>query len=232
MLQAAQNSGKAIDVQNCGTGNGTNVRQWSWLNNPCQQFIMTDLGDGTWRITPSNATNEALDLTYCSSTNGANIQIWSWLNNTCQRWQLISTGNGYYQIKSAASGQCVNIYGNSSSDGANVIQWPCSSAYNMQFSFTQTKSAVETIIPRASAEETSVNVYPNPSDGSFILDLSGISSDSEVTIKIMDLTGKVVYCRSQKMSNEIDINSGLVPGSYVLSVEHTKGVLMKKLVIR
>jgi hypothetical protein len=26
------------DVANCGTGDGANVRQWTWLNNNCQQW--------------------------------------------------------------------------------------------------------------------------------------------------------------------------------------------------
>ncbi|MEU7908743.1 RICIN domain-containing protein [Actinoplanes sp. NPDC049118] len=35
-------NGKVLDVTNCGTANGTAVRQWAALGNTCQE----------WRITP------------------------------------------------------------------------------------------------------------------------------------------------------------------------------------
>jgi len=31
-------SGKVLDVADCGTADGAVVRQWSWLNNNCQQW--------------------------------------------------------------------------------------------------------------------------------------------------------------------------------------------------
>ncbi|MFI7640696.1 RICIN domain-containing protein [Nonomuraea sp. NPDC049400] len=31
-------TGKVADVANCGTADGVDVRQWSWLNNACQQW--------------------------------------------------------------------------------------------------------------------------------------------------------------------------------------------------
>jgi hypothetical protein len=37
------NSGKVADVADCGTADGTTVRQWTWLNNACQQ----------WRLQPA-----------------------------------------------------------------------------------------------------------------------------------------------------------------------------------
>jgi len=37
------NSGKVLDVANCATADGAAVRQWTWLNNNCQQ----------WRLQPA-----------------------------------------------------------------------------------------------------------------------------------------------------------------------------------
>ena len=31
-------TGKVADVANCGTADGDDVRQWTWLNNNCQQW--------------------------------------------------------------------------------------------------------------------------------------------------------------------------------------------------
>jgi hypothetical protein len=34
----SRNSGKVLDVSNCGTADTTNIQQWDWLNNACQQW--------------------------------------------------------------------------------------------------------------------------------------------------------------------------------------------------
>ncbi|MEV0647095.1 RICIN domain-containing protein [Phytomonospora sp. NPDC050363] len=34
----ARHSGKAVDLAGCGLGDGTNIAQWSWLDNTCQRF--------------------------------------------------------------------------------------------------------------------------------------------------------------------------------------------------
>ncbi len=33
-----QATGKVADAANCGTADGTDVRLWSWLSNPCQEW--------------------------------------------------------------------------------------------------------------------------------------------------------------------------------------------------
>jgi hypothetical protein len=33
-----RNSAKVLDVANCGTGDGANVQQWTWLSDNCQQW--------------------------------------------------------------------------------------------------------------------------------------------------------------------------------------------------
>ncbi|MBN2274673.1 MAG: family 43 glycosylhydrolase [Bacteroidales bacterium] len=229
-----RHSGKAVDVQNCGTANGTNVRQWSWLNNTCQQWVFTDAGNGTWRISPANATGTALDVTNCSGSNNANIQLWSWLNNNCQKWQLVDKGGGYYQIRSVASGKCLDVASRSTADGANIIQYTCGSGYNQQFSFSRLKSTEsyeDVLITKP--DETEIFVYPNPSDGNFMINTAAIGSDNRITIKIMDFCGKMVYhdaCISN--GDLLSIQTDLRPGSYILFLEHEKGTTVNKLLIR
>ena len=35
-----QATGKVADVADCGTADGADVRQWTWLNNTCQQWSL------------------------------------------------------------------------------------------------------------------------------------------------------------------------------------------------
>ena len=225
-----RHSGKALDISNCGTANGTNVQQWSWLNNVCQQFVMTDVGSGQWRITPAVATGSAIDLTNCSGSNSANIQIWSWLNNNCQKWTLVDMGSGYYQIKSVASGKCLDVSGRSTADGANVIQYSCGSGTNQQFSFTRLKSTEETTENLSST--ANLLIYPNPSDGNFVLDVSSLKTATAIDISIVDLQGRLVYSQQSPYSGTINLNTELIPGSYIVYIKYAEGILTNKLLVQ
>ncbi len=74
-------------MANCGTADGANVQQWSWLNNSCQQFRLITTTSPWVRIENRNSA-KVLDVANCSTTDGANVRQWTWLNNNCQQWQL------------------------------------------------------------------------------------------------------------------------------------------------
>lgn len=133
-----RHSGKAVDVASCGTANGTNVQQWSWLNNDCQKWRFTDLGGGAWRISPLNAPDMALDLTSCSLSNAANIQLWTWADNDCQKWKLVERDSGYYAIQNLLSGKVLDILNFDTANGASLIQYTnTQGSQNQEFSFEQ-----------------------------------------------------------------------------------------------
>ncbi|WP_055524956.1 RICIN domain-containing protein [Streptomyces graminilatus] len=43
--------------------------------------------------------------------------------------------NGYHQLVAAGSGLCVDVYGNSGSAGARIVQWTCNGQSNQRFQF-------------------------------------------------------------------------------------------------
>ncbi|SIO94470.1 RICIN domain-containing protein [Vibrio spartinae] len=127
-------SNKALDVMNCGTENGTNVRQWRWLNNDCQRFEITNV-DGIWhRISPLNASNLALDVYNSDTNSNANILIYSYYNRANQQFRFQAAGSGKWRIVNRNSGLCLSVVGASTSDGANLVQEACiPGAQNQQF---------------------------------------------------------------------------------------------------
>ncbi len=74
-------SGKSLDVENCGVSAGTNLRQWSWINNNCQKFIITRVDDVWHRISPVSASGLAFDVDSYSTADGANVNQWQCLAN-------------------------------------------------------------------------------------------------------------------------------------------------------
>lgn len=130
-------SGKAIDVAGCGTGNVTNIQQWTWLNNDCQKFQITSV-DGIWhRISPVNAPAQGFDVNALSTAPGANIQTYEYWGGTNQQFRFQVAGNGKWRIIPRNSELCLDVSSNSAADGQNIVQWTClAGAENQQFWLT------------------------------------------------------------------------------------------------
>ncbi|WP_331351060.1 family 43 glycosylhydrolase [Cellvibrio sp. UBA7671] len=118
-------SGKSLDVENCAVANGTNMRQWSWINNSCQKFIVTRVDDVWHRISPANASDKAFDVNSFSTADGANLMLWTYAGGHNQQFRFQSAGSGRYRIINRNSEKCLDIAGASTADGANLYQWQC-----------------------------------------------------------------------------------------------------------
>lgn len=127
-------SGKAVDVANCGTANLTNIQQYAWLNNDCQKFVISQV-DGIWhRISPVSAPTKSLDLNTSMSGNGATIILYDYWGGDNQLFRFQSAGSGKWRIIPKSSELCLDVSGNSSADGADLVQWTCTAgAENQMF---------------------------------------------------------------------------------------------------
>ncbi|MBL3656090.1 family 43 glycosylhydrolase [Fulvivirga sediminis] len=224
-----RHSGKALDVVDCGNTDGTNVQQWSWLNNNCQKWNFTQMGGG-YRISPVSAPNQALDLEDCNNANATNVRLWSWLNNDCQKWELVNRGSGYYSIRSVATGKCLDVNSFSTDDGANVFQYDCNSqSTNQQFRMDAVSASLQTVrLDQGEVSSEPSGVYPNP-----VIDQVNIllpkASEGVTTLKIMDVEGKLMKQESFKgKAHQIDV-SALPKGVYILSYENIDGSYVKKI---
>lgn len=127
-------SGKALDTTWCETNNGTNVQQWTWLNNDCQKWRITPVDGNFHRISPVHAPDKALDVDSFSTANGANVMLWSYAGGPNQQFRFQSAGSGRWRIINRNSEKCLDIDGNSTADGRNLMQWECiAGALNQQF---------------------------------------------------------------------------------------------------
>lgn len=128
----AHHSGKALDVFNWGTTDGSNIVQWTSWDGDCQKFIITPV-EGVWhRIIPVIATDQSFDVAGRAPDPGANIQTWTYWGGTCQQFRFQRTENGYWQIIPRNSGLCLDVLNASLEDGANVMQYTCISGAEHQ----------------------------------------------------------------------------------------------------
>jgi hypothetical protein len=118
----SRKSGLLLDLDNCGSANGTNIKQWTRANNGCQKWKVEDAGGGYYRIRDS-ISNKSVDVNGCSPTPGANVHLWDSFDNDCQKFAFVHVRDNYFAIVNKASGHAFDVAGCSTTAGANVQQW-------------------------------------------------------------------------------------------------------------
>ncbi len=87
-------SGLALDGAGWGTGDGTNIVQWTLGNNQAnQKWKIEPYGDGSFKLTNVHA-NKVLDVSSSSTENGGNIQLWTSNSSNAQRWTFTRLDSG------------------------------------------------------------------------------------------------------------------------------------------
>jgi hypothetical protein len=82
------------------------------------------------------------------------------------------------------------------------------------------------------ANEASVNVYPNPSNGAFTVEVNGVESMAQLSV--MDLTGRVVYTEGAMLNGNFrkELNLNVVSGTYLLQILTEEGRITRKLQVK
>ena len=140
-----QASRKALDVADCGTADGTDVRQWAWLDNTCQQ----------WQVTPTDRRLVPADQP--QQRQGARpgrlrhrrrrrtSRLWTWLNNNCQQWRLQPVGT--VAVVSVQSGKVLDVANCSTANGTDVRAWTWGNAACQKWTFAHTDNGWYRIQP-------------------------------------------------------------------------------------
>ena len=128
----ARHSGKALDAP--GTGNGTQVHQWSYHGGNNQRWTITHLGNSQYRI-QGVQSGRVLDVSGASTADGAPIILWDWANANEQKWTITPTSGGYYSVRAVHSGKAMDVSGISTADGAVIHQWTYGGGNNQQWAF-------------------------------------------------------------------------------------------------
>ena len=127
-----RHSNKALDVTERSNQDGANIQQWSYADQPNQNWDIIDLGNGEAAII-SRQSGRALTVQGGRDNNGANIIQRSWNGTPQQRWRLEQTGGDYYRIVSVDNGKCLDVTSQGRQDGANIQLWDYANQANQQW---------------------------------------------------------------------------------------------------
>jgi hypothetical protein len=99
---------------------GVNIQQSTVTPNTNQQFKLSHLGDGTYKILAVHS-NKSLDVANGSKSEGANVQQWTYYGLQSQQFIITpATTPGYYNLIAKHSGKIVETLNSASQ--ANVRQ--------------------------------------------------------------------------------------------------------------
>ena len=134
----AYTSNQALQVDNNGTADKTNVCLWptngSGYNRCEQKWIILRQSDGWYKIL-SNWSRKSLDVYGGGTGNGQNINLYTDNNSNSQRWKFYYY-DGRYVIKSKL-GTVVDVPNGDFSNGKNVQTWGRNNSAAQQWKLTK-----------------------------------------------------------------------------------------------
>lgn len=121
-------SGLYMEVDGAKAESGANVQQWGADGEAVHNtWKLMDAGDGYYYIRSCVGDGKTyfLDLAHGSAENGTNIGIWTNDESDARKFKFADNGDGTYTIftKSSKDKSCIGVESDSTSSGANVIQW-------------------------------------------------------------------------------------------------------------
>lgn len=167
---------KCLDVENASEADGANVQIFSRNGTSAQQWQLTKLSDGSFKII-SRASGKALDVTGASGASGANVQQYTWNDSSAQHWFLVRADADSYYLTPKCSAMCLDVYDSGTSDGTNVTQYWRHGGANQKFKLI-------------SAEENGIDIneanFPDPIFRAYVrenfdLTRGGKLSNSEIS---------------------------------------------------
>ena len=123
------NSGMCVQPNGNGTSNGTVLVQEPCTGSANQLWQFQSSGNSTYHVANQAASSEVWDVTggTGATSNGTPIQIWSSTGGSNQQWAAQQLSNGDLEFVAQNSGtECLDVTNVSTSAGAQLQQWACS----------------------------------------------------------------------------------------------------------
>jgi hypothetical protein len=122
----ARHSGKCADVTSQSLWQGAQIKQYDCNGGNNQKYWFKSVGSGYYQLVVRNSS-------LCVQENASTVtQENCNASATSQQWSLTTTGS-YVNVKSRASGECLDVSGASTANGAAVITWTCNGGANQQW---------------------------------------------------------------------------------------------------
>lgn len=209
----ARHSGKVIDAN--GSANLSAVRQMPYTSAANQQWKVTHVGNGYYKITSLDG-GRALD----HSVSGSSVILYDYWGGTNQQWSFVPVTGGYFNIVNRSTGKVLDVSGGPSATADNrpVLAWTSNGQTNQQWTMTPVSSAARMAIhdddmTEDPETEQSTHVSPNPVERFLTVNVEGAVGD----LSIYSANGQMMKRSRHFKGNEVDV-SDLLAGVYVIQI--------------
>ncbi|MCT9137848.1 family 43 glycosylhydrolase [Streptomyces violarus] len=121
----ARHSSKCADVTSQSLWAGAQLKQYGCNGGTNQKYWFKSLGGGYYQLMVRGSS-------LCVQENASTVTQENCSSATSQQWSLTTTGS-YVNVKSRATGECLDVNGASTADSAAVITYTCNGATNQQW---------------------------------------------------------------------------------------------------
>jgi hypothetical protein len=122
----ARHSGRCADVTSQSYAPGAQIKQYDCNGGGNQRFWFRDAGAGYYNLV---ARHSAL----CVQENATTVTQENCGTGSSQQWSVVAASGSYVTIRSRATGECLDVNGGSTANGAAVITYACNGATNQQW---------------------------------------------------------------------------------------------------
>lgn len=181
-------SGLYMNVRDSSTANGATIEQAAFNGRPHQQFTLTHLGNGVYRITAVH-TGKSLDVYNGDITNGAKIIQWPYNSQYNQQFIIMKTADGYYKIWNRKSNRQIEVKDFGTSPGAVIQQWADVNQLNGQWQLVPVVPPASLMTLSSPDGQTTVSVALNNQQLSYSVVKNGIQQISTSPLGINTTAG-------------------------------------------
>ncbi|MFJ4534565.1 RICIN domain-containing protein [Streptomyces tibetensis] len=122
----ARHSSRCADVTSQSLWPGAQIKQYDCNGGANQKYWFKSVGSGYYQLMVRNSS-------LCVQENASTVTQENCTSSaTSQQWSLTTTGS-YVNVKSRASGECLDVNGASTANGAALITYTCNGGTNQQW---------------------------------------------------------------------------------------------------
>ncbi|MEW2613866.1 RICIN domain-containing protein [Streptomyces sp. NPDC047880] len=122
----ARHSAKCADVTSQSLWAGAQIKQYDCNGGANQKYWFKPVGSGYYQLMVRNSS-------LCVQENASTVTQENCASSaTSQQWSLTTTGS-YVNVRSRASGECLDVNGASTAGGAALITYTCNGGTNQQW---------------------------------------------------------------------------------------------------
>lgn len=125
-----------MGVENGLTDDGAAIKQRTDANQAWQQWKLTELGNGYYRVT-ANHSGKTLDVSGGSIQDFAQVTQWTYAGQNNQQWAIQRDNQGYYQLITRHSGKLLDVQSSNQNEGGAVGQYTANGTQAQQWKIEQ-----------------------------------------------------------------------------------------------